>query len=42
MVYEEPIDGDGDELVGVRFFCAEFNLRRISGGFRSHGLFEGF
>jgi hypothetical protein len=23
MLYEEPIDGD--ELVGVRFFCAKFN-----------------
>jgi hypothetical protein len=39
-LYEKLIDGD--ELVGVRFFCAEFNWRKVAGGFSLHGLFEGF
>jgi hypothetical protein len=33
---------DGDKLVSVHFFYAEFNWRRLAGGFRLHGLFEGF
>jgi hypothetical protein len=26
----------------IRFFCAEFNWKRMAGGFRLHRLFEGF
>jgi hypothetical protein len=33
---------DGDELIGIRFFCAEFNWRWMAIGFRLHELFEGF